>query len=252
MSREQTMLEIRGVLESMKFSVCSESLGYGQALTEEFKNAIEQSEKFLLIADSGSENLNQVISYISKTRDNQSTFLYLDTNVLPLSLKFLVGGMNITDSADDMWLKLVYHMFEDEISSLLAEAEDLHIVERNGLYGYADEKDRILIPCQWIDCGIFSEGLAPVQLADDMWGYIDTQGRLAIPYKLKKARPFMQGYGVAVVQNRMGKWVYMDKDGTMDKSDDTGVFAQLSPEGMEENYRISMEIEEDLKKAGIK
>lgn len=249
-SNKRTAKEVCNVLGDMKLSVYSESLDEEQALMEETKTAIVQSEKVLLMGDAKSKILTQTILYVSKTRDNGSIFLYVDTKALSLSLKFFIGKMNVIDSSEGMWQSLIYRMFGDDISALLSEAKELHIVEKRGLYGFADEDERILIPCQWIGCGIFSEGLAPVQLTDNMWGYIDIQGRLAIPYKLKNARPFMKGYGIAVVQNRMGKWVYMDKDGAMDEScTDNDSFGTLSPESMEANYAVSMEMEEDL--AGI-
>ena len=250
-SNRQTVQEICEVLEDMKFHVCSELLDDEQVLSEETKTAIEQSEKALLISDAKSKNLAQVIQYISKMKDCRNIYLYIDIKALPLSLKFLVGNMNAVDSSDGVWLSLIYDMFGNEISVLLSNAKELHIVEKGELYGFADENERILIPCQWIGCGMFSEGLAPVQLEENKWGYIDTQGHLVIPYKLKNARPFMKGYGKAVVQNSMGKWVYMDKDGTLDDSEDDGAFITLSPEGMEADYAISMEIDEDLKNAGI-
>ena len=249
-SNKQIVQEICDVLRDMKFSVYSKSLDEEQVLMEETKTAIVQSEKVLLMGEAKSKILTQTIMFVSKTKDNGSIFLYVDTKALSLSLKFFIGKMNAIDSSEGTWQSLIYCMFGDDISALLSEAKELHVVEKRGLYGFADEDERILIPCQWIGCGIFSEGLAPVQLADNMWGYIDTQGCLAIPYKLNNARPFMKGYGKAVVQNRMGKWVYMDKDGAMDESSaDNDPFGTLSPEGMEANYALSMEMEEDLRKA---
>lgn len=250
-SNGQIAQEICEVLEDMRFHVCAELIDDEQVLSEKTKTAMEQSDKILLIVEPKSKILTQAISCVSKLKDGRSIFLYLDTKALPLSLKFLVGNMNTIDSSDVIWQNLIYCVFGDEISVLLSDAKELHVVEKKGLFGFADEYERILIPCQWIGCGMFSEGLAPVQLAEGKWGYIDTQGHLAIPYKLKNARPFMKGYGKAVVQNNMGKWVYMDKDGTLDDSEDDGAFGILSPEGMEANYAISMEIDEDLKNAGI-
>lgn len=247
-SGEQTAQKVREVLEDMKFSVCSALLDDEQVLSENTKAAMGQSEKVLFISDARSKDIVKAISNISKIKGRRDIYLYIDLKTLPLSLKFLIGGMNVFDSSDGVWLDLVYNMYGNEITAMLSTAKELHVVEKRGLFGFADENERILIPCQWIKCGMFSEGLAPVQLEENKWGYINMQGHLAIPYKLKNARPFMKGFGTAVVQNGKGKWVYMDKYGALDESEDKGAFITLSPEDMEANFALSMEIEEDLKK----
>ncbi|MBK8194440.1 MAG: WG repeat-containing protein [Lewinellaceae bacterium] len=55
-----------------------------------------------------------------------------------------------------------------------------------------------------MNCLQLSEGLAPVQLEKSgKWGYIDTNGKVAIDYQFAHAKCFFQG--LAVVQSFMTK-----------------------------------------------
>ncbi len=56
----------------------------------------------------------------------------------------------------------------------------------------------------------FSDGLAPVKL-HDKWGYLDTEGKLAIHAVYDEVTPFNSGY--ASVQKE-GKFIVLDKKGT--------------------------------------
>ena len=58
--------------------------------------------------------------------------------------------------------------------------------------------------------GGFYEGLASVEL-NDWWGYIDTNGRIAIPIMWKFAERFHNG--LAVVENDCRQWGFIDKTG---------------------------------------
>ena len=50
------------------------------------------------------------------------------------------------------------------------------IQNEDGLYGFKDQDNKVVIPCQWIHAGLFSEGLAPVMDDNDKYGYINNTG----------------------------------------------------------------------------
>src|SRR5664280_2538050 len=59
-------------------------------------------------------------------------------------------------------------------------------------WGYIDTKGKLVIPAVYEDEGLFSDGLAPVEL-DDKWGYIDTKGTMTEPAIYYNAWPFREG-----------------------------------------------------------
>lgn len=65
-------------------------------------------------------------------------------------------------------------------------------------------------PFIYNSCGGFREGLAPVEL-NDWWGYIDTNGRVAIPMEWKFAQKFHDG--LAIVRNDFRQYGFIDKAG---------------------------------------
>ena len=85
----------------------------------------------------------------------------------------------------------------------------------HGLMGFKNNKGEIVLPAQWkVHCGGFSEGHAPVEDATtDKVGFIDTTGRVVIPYQWDDAMCFSDG--VAPVQDSNGKWGYIDKKGNL-------------------------------------
>jgi hypothetical protein len=90
---------------------------------------------------------------------------------------------------------------------------ELHCIEKDGKYGFADKDGNIVIPCEWNDAMEFSEELAFV--ADEKWkyGYIDKEGRPVIPCKWQSAWNFTEG--LAPVMNSKDKWGYIDKTGEL-------------------------------------
>ena len=65
-------------------------------------------------------------------------------------------------------------------------------VEKDGKWGYIDEKGEEVISCQYDDVGSFTEnGLAAVQKGDT-WSYIDTTGEevISLPEEIVEAGRF--------------------------------------------------------------
>ena len=86
---------------------------------------------------------------------------------------------------------------------------ELHIIEENGKYGYADEAGNNVIPCIWTDASSFSEGLAYVADDQDNYGYIDKTGNVVIPFIYLDAGFFEDG--LAPVRSNKG-YGYIDKN----------------------------------------
>ena len=102
--------------------------------------------------------------------------------------------------------------FLKERQRLLDEME-LHPIQENGRYGFADKNGIVVIPCKWTSAMNFSEGLARVKDDDDKWGFIDKTGKTVIPCKWKSAMDFSEG--LALVQDDNYKRGYIDKTGNV-------------------------------------
>ena len=87
------------------------------------------------------------------------------------------------------------------------------VKDKNGKYGYIDEKGKQVIPCKWKNGGNFSEGLAHVEDDNDRWGFIDKTGNVVIEFKWGAAGRFHQG--LAAVKDDNGKWGFIDRTGKL-------------------------------------
>lgn len=99
------------------------------------------------------------------------------------------------------------------ITTALGEDFYLTPIERNGKYGFADNKGNIIIPCKWCAVNTFSEGLASVKDANGKWGFIDKTGSIVLSYKWAGAGWFKEG--LAGVKDKNGKWGFIDRTGTL-------------------------------------
>lgn len=77
------------------------------------------------------------------------------------------------------------------------------------MWGFADTSGVLAIPARYYNALSFSEGLAPV-LVTGKWGFIDHAGKLRIPAEYDQARSFSEGVA-AVKQNE--RWFFIDKTG---------------------------------------
>ena len=88
---------------------------------------------------------------------------------------------------------------------------------------YIDKQGRTVIDLsdvderQAISVSNFSEGLAVVQLEDNTYGYIDEQGRTAIPFRYSGAWNFSEGIGIVNMKvpedEEQSRWAAIDKRG---------------------------------------
>ena len=116
---------------------------------------------------------------------------------------------------------IVPGMYSDVIEVVIKELVDLRDtikpIEKDGKYGYADENDNVVIPCQWIEALEFSEELAGVLDSNYKWGFIDKTGKVVIPCKWKA--DVMDRYyfkdGLSVVLDENDKLGFIDKTGKL-------------------------------------
>jgi hypothetical protein len=81
----------------------------------------------------------------------------------------------------------------------------------NGLFGFKDERGKIIIPCVWKCVSPYSEGMAAVENEAGLWGFIDKTGKNVIPCVWKKSKHFRNG--LAAVSNDAVLWGFIDKTG---------------------------------------
>jgi len=88
-------------------------------------------------------------------------------------------------------------------------------VRVNEMYGFLDTSGRLVVPAVWERTGSFSEGLCPV-MRDGKWGYVDSSGTLVIDLEYDGASDFVDGYAVVRVGDRSGGTrYYIEPDGSV-------------------------------------
>jgi hypothetical protein len=77
-------------------------------------------------------------------------------------------------------------------------------------YGFVNKELKLIIPIGFKYACSFSEGLAVVQNNDGSWGYVNTSGKLVIPYDYSN-RPSRFSSGLAKVLNSERRFGYINK-----------------------------------------
>jgi hypothetical protein len=86
--------------------------------------------------------------------------------------------------------------------------------------GYVDTDGKIAIPAQYLSTGYFSDGLAWAKDVDKRSGYINQKGEWIIDPQFDATKSFDAKSGLARVKTE-GKWAYVDKNGKIIHMDDT-------------------------------
>jgi hypothetical protein len=97
----------------------------------------------------------------------------------------------------------------NNISSAVAKFGDGSYDEPDLKFGFIHKSGVLVIPARFEGGGMFSEGLAAVQLKGKC-GYIDKAGHLVIPAIFDAAHPFSDGLAEVAIGE---KWSYIDKSG---------------------------------------
>lgn len=78
----------------------------------------------------------------------------------------------------------------DEYEDVRLMSQDEYLaVMKDGKWGFADAKGKMVIKPQFVDAGSFSNGLAAVNI-DGKWGYIDKNGKVVIEQQFDGAKNF--------------------------------------------------------------
>ncbi|MEM1135731.1 MAG: WG repeat-containing protein [Bacteroidota bacterium] len=86
--------------------------------------------------------------------------------------------------------------------------ESMILVEKDGLYGFIDERGEEIISLKFEDAQSFNEGKAAVK-QKDLWGFIDKTGKFIISPTYEIATSFSED--LAAVRNKF-LWGYIDAD----------------------------------------
>ncbi|MCF8425193.1 MAG: WG repeat-containing protein [Bacteroidia bacterium] len=88
-------------------------------------------------------------------------------------------------------------------------------IKEFGKWGYINSNGEIAIKCQFEKAGQFSEGLAPI-LLDTVWGFIDTTGKIVIEPKYFEVNEFSDGLCmVTIKKNKSFQYAFIKTDGTI-------------------------------------
>lgn len=88
--------------------------------------------------------------------------------------------------------------------------EGLAPVRRGGKNGFINPTGEVVIPPRFDAAYQFSQGCAPVKL-DDSWGIIDRNGKWIVEPSFQLLSPYSEGLSVAVTHDK--KWGYLDTKG---------------------------------------
>lgn len=87
------------------------------------------------------------------------------------------------------------------------------VENKKEIWGYVNTDGHVVIPYQYAAVRRFSEGLAAVRLlGENLFGYINKKGEMVIPPRYSSANEFCNG--VAYVTDRNGNGLYINREGT--------------------------------------
>ncbi|GAB2839794.1 WG repeat-containing protein [Ferruginibacter profundus] len=103
--------------------------------------------------------------------------------------------------------------------SLVSNAQNLKPFEaNNGLYGYKDDKGKIVIPAQYITATYFFAGVDKAWVYNGTkFGLINKKNKLVIPFKYSYVNFFQEGMAVVATNTKFmeagGNYGFVDKNG---------------------------------------
>jgi len=84
--------------------------------------------------------------------------------------------------------------FENKYDAYGNFTEGLARVQLNERWGFINKEGRLVIAPQFLYADVFSDGMAIVRNAQDLYGAIDTSGHLAVDYQFPHLNNFIKGY----------------------------------------------------------
>lgn len=159
---------------------------------------------------------------------------FAGVGVLPLGDRTVVSGMRV--EAGQVLVDMLVHAPGDDaccptlpyyrrytlrdgilVESPAVDTARLFPYQLNGFYGYVNGLGQWVVRPQFIFADRFSEGMALISFDGSAFGFIDQQGRLAIPAQYAFATPFDGGLSVAAApageEGAPPRVVYIDRRG---------------------------------------
>ena len=124
-----------------------------------------------------------------------------------LILSFFLGSGFITqtsakDKLDIVWLKKGYENLGYCSEGLIAASKR---VEFNDMYGYIDKNGKEVIPFKYEEAYNFSEGLAAVR-KNYKWGFINKRGKNVTAFKYDIVESLCEGIACVRIGKKMGDY----------------------------------------------
>ncbi len=114
--------------------------------------------------------------------------------------------------------------------------DDRAAVSKKSSYGFIDTDGELAIPLKYYRVSTFSEGLASVQTYSTT-GYINTKGEMVIREQFSEGADFSEGLARVVIDSKTNKWGFINKQGKL--VIDGSRFDLIRRDIMEENRNFS-------------
>lgn len=107
--------------------------------------------------------------------------------------------------------------FISGLDDCLDFSDGLAAIKKNGYWGFVNTQGKIVIPCKFKKAQSFSDGLAAVAFKK-YWGYIDKSNNTVIPFSFRHAYRFINGIADVTEDDgrgrisKNGKWIEYEPD----------------------------------------
>lgn len=108
--------------------------------------------------------------------------------------------------------------------------------DANKLFGFVDTNGKIAIKAQFESVGYFSDGLAWAKTVGKQLGYINKTGEFVIQPLYAAGKEFDSSTGLARIKNFDGRWAYVNKAGDVSYINDTETWGDFS-EGLSDGSK---------------
>ncbi|MEE3608364.1 WG repeat-containing protein [Avibacterium paragallinarum] len=208
----------------MKACVKVEALEKAEKAEKEREEKRERRERERLAAEAEKRKLQQenarLVEEQKKQAEQQQKLLQEQKKLAESNQQMLQKLSEITQQQQKSSESSVDS--QTTVSSPKKFYEGLAAYEENGLWGFVNTQNQIVIPAQFAYAGRFSQGRAAVKSnKNQLWGFIDRSGRYVIAPAYHclgyfsaegLAGVYLGGY-ISNGQCVGGKWGYMDKNG---------------------------------------
>lgn len=127
----------------------------------------------------------------------------------------LVGIFSINDNIDYTFINKRGNIVIDcsKYDEVCDFKEGLAAVERNNLWGFINQNGKEVIPCKYNNVDDFYEGLAVVTNNDWVDAFIDRTGKIVLPFRQRHTWHFSDGLAPDCYDQENEKYGYIDEKG---------------------------------------